>query len=201
MVFIYVYESQEKCAETDQKNEKSGNGKMKNSEGNFTFRQAFADDAEAMHRVMTAAAGSLHDKTLYVCDDLDYVKHYIQTDGFGIVACDEEQVIVGILLCRFPGRADNNLGRDIQLEESELDQVVHVESAAVLPECSGNHLMERMMICAQGLIDKGKYKYLLATVSPDNPASFMTLEKCGFRAVMTKEKYGGLLRRIYQKEL
>ena len=167
----------------------------------FTVRKALADDAEAMHRVMTAAAGALCDKTLYVCDDLDYVKHYIQTDGFGVVACDEDGEIVGILLCTLPGRADNNLGRDIHLEEVELDRVVHVESAAVLPECSGNHLMERLMVYAQKLIDDEKYRYLLATVSPDNPASFKTLEKCGFKAVMTKEKYGGLLRRIYWKQL
>lgn len=182
-------------------NEKTENGKMKNSENKFTVRQAFANDAEAMHRVMTVAAESLQDKTLYVCDDLDYVEHYVQTDGFGVVACDEEQAVVGILLCRFPGRADNNLGRDIHLAETELDQVVHIESAAVLPECSGNHLMERLMVCAQGFIDNEKYKYLLATVSPKNPASFRTLEKCGFTEVMTKEKYGGLLRRIYKKEL
>ena len=174
---------------------------MTDSGKEFTVRKAISDDAGAMHRVMTAAAGALQDKTLYVCDDLEYVRHYIQTDGFGVVACNEDREIVGILLCRFPGREESNLGRDIHLEETELDRVVHVESAAVLPECSGNHLMERLMVYAQGLIDSSGYKYLLATVSPDNPASFKTLEKCGFKAVMTKEKYGGLLRRIYVKEL
>lgn len=174
---------------------------MKDSEKKYTIRKASVDEAEAMHRVMCRAAEALRDKTLYVCDDLDYVKHYIQADGFGVVACNEEQAIVGIFLCRFPGREENNLGRDIHLAETELDQVVHMESAAVLPEYSGNHLMERMTGYAQELIDRGKYRYLLATVSPDNPASFKTLEKCDFQAVMTKEKYGGLMRRIYKKEL
>ena len=174
---------------------------MMDSGKEFTVRKASVKDAEAMYRVMAAAAGALQDKTLYVCDDLDYVRHYIQTDGFGVVACDEDGETVGILLCTFPGRADNNLGRDIHLEDSELDQVVHVESAAVLPECSGNHLMERLVVYAQSLVDGKEYKYLMATVSPDNPASFKTLEKCGFKAVMTKEKYGGLLRRIYRQDL
>ena len=80
-----------------------------------------------------------------------------------------------------------------------LDKVVHMESVAVLPEYRGYHLQEKMLRYAEECIDKKQYSYLLATVSPDNPASYHSFEKCGYALVMTKEKYGGLLRRIYEK--
>ena len=40
----------------------------------------------------------------------------------------------------------------------------------------------------------------MATVSPDNPASYQSFEKNGYKYMVTKEKYHGLVRKIYLKE-
>lgn len=58
-----------------------------------------------------------------------------------------------------------------------------------------------MLQAAERLIDKEKYRFLLATVSSENPASFKILEKNGFKHIVTKEKYGVLFRRFYRKIL
>jgi len=172
------------------------------------IRKAELEDAEAIYGVMKKAEAALEDKSLYVCDDLDYVKEHIAAsenngdrNGFGVVACDEKENIVGMFLIRYPGNAEDNLGKDIELSDAELLQVAHMESAAVLPEYRGNHLQEKMLKYAENLLDKKKYRYLMATVSPDNPASYLTFEKSDYQLVGTKEKYGGLLRRIYLKRI
>lgn len=96
---------------------------------------------------------------------------------------------------------EDNLGRDIDLDEDKLKQGVHMDSAVVLPEYRGMALQSKMLKYAEEYIDKNKCKYFIATVSPENPASYKSLEKNGYQLMVTKEKYGGLMRRIYLKEV
>jgi len=165
------------------------------------LRQARDEDAEAIYRIMKQVHRELADKSLFVCDDLAFVKAHISESGFGVVACDDSGQIVGSFLFRYPGEAADNLGRDIGLPEQELCRVVHMESAVVLPQYRGRHLQSQMLQYGEQLIDKSRYIYFMTTVSPDNPASYLTFERAGYRIAATKEKYGGYLRRIYCKRL
>lgn len=165
------------------------------------IRPAKLQDAEAIHTIMVEVSNALPDPSIYVCDDLDYVKAQLSGNGFGVVACDAAERIVGSFIFRFPGMSQDNLGRDIQFAEEELSYVVHTESCVVLPSHRGQNLQLKMLQYAEQLVDYNKYKYMLATVSPENPASYKTLEKAGYAHITTKEKYGGLVRRIYQKNL
>ena len=107
---------------------------------------------------------------------------------------------MGSLILRIPD-AEDNLGKDIGFSEEECQRVIHVESAVVAPLYRGNALQRRMLQIAETMIDRVKYSYLMATVSPDNPASYKTLESLGYELIVTKEKYDGLMRRIYRKAL
>ena len=162
---------------------------------------ARTDDAELIHGVMKEAYDRLSDKSLYVCDSLEHVMRHINTDGFALKVSNGKDAIVGCLIVRYPGMAPDNLGRDVGLPESDLQCVVHMETAVVLPEYRGHKLQERMLCWAESSIDRDRFRYLLATVSPDNPASFKSLERCGYRVILTKEKYGGLPRRVYLKTI
>ncbi|MGN0330627.1 MAG: GNAT family N-acetyltransferase [Kineothrix sp.] len=166
----------------------------------FLIRRAGPEDAASIHRIMVEAAEALEDKDLYVCDDLAYVEQHIQDSGFAVAACDADGKIVAGLILRYPGSAEDNLGYDIGLPLAELGKVVHMESAVVLPAYRGNHLQEKMLRYAEELIDKSVYSYFMATVSPDNPASRICLERNGYRHVATREKYGGLIRHICLKK-
>lgn len=158
-------------------------------------------DAQEIYDVMQEVYDRLENKTLYVCDDLDYVKNHVSDEGMTVIARNKDGKIIGSFMFRYPGVSDDNLGRDIALDETELGKVVHMESAVVSPEYRGNELQLKMLQYAEKIIDTNKYKYFMSTVSPDNPASYRSLEKSGYELVKTKEKYGGLLRRIYLKKV
>ncbi len=170
---------------------------MKNDD--FLIRQATMDDVEAIYDMMLKVEADLPDKTLFVRDDLEEVEKLVGQSGFGVVACDHAGELAGSFLFKYPGLVEDNLGRDVGLTKAQLEQVVHMESVVVLPEYRGNHLQGRMLRFGEALISKSKYHIFLATVSPNNPASYLTFENNGYELVMTKEKYGGFMRRIYQK--
>lgn len=171
------------------------------SKEDIVLKIATTDQANEIHSVMQEVYEQLDNKTLYVCDDLEYVKSHIKDAGFAVIACNKYSKIVGSFIFRYPGLSEDNLGRDIGINENRLNQVVHMESAVVLPKYRGRGLQLAMLKYAEELIDKSKYKYLMATVSPNNPWSYNSFEKNGYELKVTKEKYGGLMRRIYLKEV
>jgi ribosomal protein S18 acetylase RimI-like enzyme len=169
-------------------------------EDDVLLKPATNENVQEIHNLMREVYERLEDKSLYVCDDLEYVDSHISKEGFVVIACNRENRIVGSFIFRYPDMHEDNLGRDIGLSGDKLKQVVHMESSAVLPEYRGRSLQSEMLKYGEDLIDKKKYRYFMATVSPDNPASCKTFENNGYRCVMTKEKYGGLVRRVYLKE-
>lgn len=173
--------------------------KMKKND--ILFGLATKEDAKEIHELMEEVYEKLEDKSLYVCDGLEYVNTHISGEGFAVKACNYDGKIVGSFIFRYPGMQDDNLGRDIGLEEGELPKVVHMESAVVLPEYRGRGIQYKMLKYAEELIDKNQYKYFMATVSPNNPASYKSFEKNGYEIKLTKEKYDGLTRRIYLKKV
>lgn len=174
-------------------------GKMKKDE--IMLRTAQIEDAEAIHSIMQKVYDLLDDKTIYVCDDLEYVTEHIEERGLGVVAINSDKNIIASFILRYPNDSEDNLGRDIGLSEDELNSVVHMETAVVLPEYRGKGIQKLMLDYAEKLINKNDYNIFMATVSPDNPASYKTFEKAGYKHVLTKEKYGGLKRRIYLKRV
>lgn len=163
------------------------------------LRRAYPSEAEIIADLMTEVHERLTDKSLFVCDNLDFIREHIQNSGMAVAAFSEDRMI-GCMLVRFPGGEEDNLGLDVGLTD-ELDRVAHMESSAVLPEYRGRGLQYRMIMFAESLIDKDRYDVFMSTVSPYNAASCRSFEKAGYSAVLTKEKYGGYLRRIYMKRL
>lgn len=171
------------------------------NKNDIVLKVATKDQADEIYSVMDEVYNRLEDKSLYVCDDLEYVKSHIENEGFAVVACNNTSRIVGSFIFRYPMHSEDNLGRDIGLEEEQLKKVVHMESSVVLPEYRGRGLQLSMLQYGEELIDQSKYKYLMATVSPDNKWSYNSFEKNGYKLTITKEKYNGLMRRIYLKEI
>lgn len=162
---------------------------------------AEAEDAEKLYALMQQVYQELEDQSLFVCDDYEYVKTHIEEKGFAIKACNEEGNIVGCFFCGFPGMDEDNLGYDLGWPTEQLCKVAHMDSAVVSEKYRGRGLQGCMLQKAEERLKELPFVYYLATVSPKNPASFRTLEKNGYRVLMTKEKYGGMLRRIYCKKV
>ncbi len=169
--------------------------------GNWTIRIVREDEAETVCQVIQEVYDQLENKELFATSDLDYIKAHLGAEGFMVAAYDSQGKMVGNFMVRYPMDAEDNLGRDLGIPKEELHKVAHMESAVVLPEYRGNHLQAWMLQYAEHMIDQEKYIYFMATVSPDNPASYRSLEANGYQMMMTKEKYGGMLRRIYCKKV
>ena len=165
------------------------------------LKKASKEDVSEIYALMQKVYDGLEDKTLFICDSMDYVEEQIRKDGFAVIACNKAGKLIGAFIFRYPQLEEDNLGRDIFLEERELKKVVHMEAAVVLPEYRGRGLQSGLLKYGEKLIDKNRYKYFMATVSPKNPASYKTLEKQGYHCMTTKEKYHGKIRRIYLKEV
>ena len=165
------------------------------------FTTATEDRVPEICALMREVYDNLDDKSVFVCDDEEFVGRHISSEGFTVIACTESREIVGCFIVRFPGESSDNLGLDIDLPKERLGQVVHMESCVVSPVYRGMGMQSKMLRYAESLIDKSRYVYFMATVSPNNPASFHTFEKNGYRVAALKEKYLGVSRRIYLKEV
>lgn len=187
----------------------------------YNLRPATLEDAFEIWSVMDTCYQTMEHKDHFLCDDLDYVKDILSGHGFGIAACDKNGKIVGNLLVKYPGLTEENLGRDvfksthdtlansakytipcnIPLSSENLNRVLHMDSASVLPHHRGHGLEGKMLAYAETLINTSKFQYAFATVSPQNTASLKTLKKNGYELMATKEKYGNLIRCIMLKIL
>ena len=168
----------------------------------YSIRPATLYDAYTIWQIMDTCAQAMEHKEHFICDDLDYVKDILSGQGFAVVACDTDGNIVGNLLVKYPGLDEENLGYDVFPKNADaLTKVLHMDSASVLPEHRGYGLESRMITYAESLIDISKYRYSFATVSPENLASLKSLERNGYQVMVTKEKYGGLIRCVMMKIL
>ncbi len=165
------------------------------------IKKANENNAKEIYNLMRTVYDCLSDKSLFFCDTYDYVKENISKCGFAVVSCNENGKIIASLIIRYPDMEKDNLGFDINLPIDELPKVAQMESAVVHPAYRGNGLLYRLLKFAEDNIDKTKYKYFMATISPHNPASYKSAEKMGYKVITTKIKYGNLLRRIYLKKI
>ena len=76
-----------------------------------------------------------------------------------------------------------------------------MEIAMVRKEYRGQGLQRKMMEESEQILKEQVYHYLLGTAHPDNVASVNTFLKLQYEQVMTKEKYGGMKRSIFCKEI
>ena len=174
---------------------------MIHSQTSYSLRPATLDDAYTIWQIMDTCAQAMEQKEHFICDNLEYVKDILSGQGFAVVACDTNDTIVGNLLVKYPGLNEENLGYDVSLSTEKLHKVLHMDSSTVLPRHRGRGLEAKMIVYAESLVDTSLYQYSFATVAPENIASLKSLKKNGYEVMVTKEKYGGLMRCVMMKTL
>ncbi len=156
-------------------------------------------DATAVYEAMQTVRAQLEQKELYIADELPYIRACITCRGFGVKAVCEGK-LAGFLLVSFPSETDEeHLGHDICLNPEEFSHVAYIDSAAVLPEYRGRGLQRKMIEFAERSVRLEGYRYLLATVSPDNRYSLRNLNVLGYETVCRSVKYGGFERCVMCK--
>ena len=155
------------------------------------------EDVPAIMEIMEKAHEAMADPGAYILDDADYVSHYVQRDGFVLLAL-EDDIPVGFFMAAAPGLRENNLGRYLSFSEDELQKTLMMDSAAVLPQAQGKGIMGKMFAKAVEL-GQQQYPYLVGTVAPGNFPSIRNFEKNGFTVRKTITKPGGQVRLLMGK--
>ena len=167
----------------------------------FLIRRAATSDVEGIMTVMDTAK-RLADAGWFVSDERGYVEEHIEEGGFVVTTQTKQGETAGFFMVDFPGETRRNLGRYLGLEGRELNEVVHMDSAAVLPQYRGSRLQEQMMKEAEEILDQtGRHRYRMATVHPENIYSLNNMKKRGYTILTTVQKYGGLPRHIMWKKV
>ena len=184
---------------------------MKRTEELFTIRRADRNDLDSVMHLMEETKAGMEHPEWYVADERPWVERHMEQEGLILVAeARETNELAGFFIVDFPARrfaeavqaeaAGENLGKEIQLNEQELNLVAHMDSAAVSPKYRGHHLQSMLLEAVEQEMKDRPEQYFLCTVHPDNHASLHTMQRHGYVIVATKEKYGGLRRHVLYKK-
>ena len=172
---------------------------------NFKFRLAVPDDFSTLMQLMNLTKSIVHPSEWFVCETEESLSSMISEHGFIIIAQPENpsdsNEVAGMFAIKYPGMTPDNLGRYQSFSEEQLQLCAHMESTIVHPQYRGYHLQAQMAQEAEELLEKLPYKYLFATIHPDNQYSMNNMKRCGYRPVAQAKLYGGLDRVILLKEI
>lgn len=168
----------------------------------FEFSLAQMKDIPNILTLMTTVKKAMPQKEWFVDDNEEYLYHLLHGHGFILLAREEQTThLAAFFMVKYPGISEDNLGHHLNFSEEELQQCVHMDSCVVHPDFRGYHLQSRMASLAEQQIPQQSYRYLLATIHPDNYYSLNNMLRCGYHMVKEAYLYGGLPRVIIMKEL
>jgi hypothetical protein len=180
-------------------------GTLKHESGNeetYTVRELTLKDLDGILEVQNKTISSLTDKNALLPLTVDEYRHILQGNGKMAGAFVDDRLIAFRALL-VPRIDDDHLGRDIGLEEEELEKVIYQEISNVLPEYRGNKLQQTLAILLMQELNKQEHQhqYVCCTVAPFNIPSLKDKFAQGLEIAALKEKYGGMLRYVFVKDL
>lgn len=178
----------------------------------FTFRKAEEKDVPIIWELIKEAKAGVPESDWFETEDIEYAEKHICEEGFTLLAeCKSQDVhagqkidIAGLLMVRFPGNQEDNLGGYLNLTQEEMQTVAHLEIAVVSPKYQGNRLQYRLCCEAERILDeewtKEEISHLMATVHPDNGYSLKNIEKLGMKVIAEDTMYDGKRRFVMWKK-
>jgi hypothetical protein len=180
-------------------------GTIENSAGveqPFTVRKLGIADLEGILAVQKQVVSELDEKgVLQPLADEEY-KYILEGNGLMIGAFVGD-VLIAFRALLVPAMDEEHLGRDIGLEGEELEKVIYQEISNVLHEYRGNKLQMTLAILIMQELNKleAQYRYVCSTVAPFNIPSLKDKFIQGMEVAALKEKYNGMLRYVFVKDL
>lgn len=177
-------------------------GKLKNDKQEYKVVPLAMKNMKQIISLQEIVLESLADKDVLQPLTLEEFQYIFEGNGLMIGAFIDEQLIAFRALL-VPPIDVHHLGRDIGLEEEELETVIYQEISCVNPEYQGNRLQQTLgILIMQELVTSNKpFKYICCTVAPFNIPSLKDKFAQGMEIAALKEKYGDRLRYVFVKEL
>lgn len=162
-------------------------------EDTYAMRLLKANEIEQAMELQSYVYDNLPNKEILFCDEYDDVVRDVLNRGKIVGVFNNSGKLVAYRYISIPGETDKNLGRDLNINESELIKVAHLETTVVHPEYRGNGLQSLTLEKSLPLIGSMGFKHLLCTVSPQNIYSLYNIMKNGLAIKSLKRKYGTTL--------
>lgn len=149
----------------------------------------------------------LQEEAFAVLDDPDLLRRNT-AETFGVCFNEKSLVlavyrgkeIAGFGILYAAGKDGENLAYSLESCD-DVENYVNVKLTIVRPAFRGQGLQRLLIDKLVGYAQKEGFKGAFATVSPKNNYSSSNLTKCGFEAVRTLVKYGGMKRILFYKKL
>lgn len=167
----------------------------------FVFKFATPEDADAIADLSKQVQTLLPCPDFFVRSTRDRIHWKLENNSFALLAYDRD-VLAGFYLFEMPGfDPKENLGYDINLDTSELGQVLCMGSVAVSPAYRGHGLQRRMAKLGEAEGLRRGYTIYMATADPRNTPSVRNFLLGGYDIVCVKEGYyePGVPRAVFMK--
>ena len=156
----------------------------------LTFRKGTLSDAERFIEFLEEIRDGMSNKEWLYLDPPELVREMIADGTMELWLAVDGDRLAAVFDILYPGLDSCNYGYDLNLTESELLQVVHMDTSAVHPDYRGQGLQGRMVHTAEReLVGSGK-RILLCTVHPENQFSLNNMLEQGFEIQKRVRKYG-----------
>lgn len=157
---------------------------------NFTFRKGTIDDVDVFVYFLDQVKAEMPQTDWLYLDPPEVVHSLMENGTMEIwLAMDQEQV-AAVFSVLYPGLEAYNYGYDLELSESDLLRVVHMDTSAVHKDYRGYGLQRKMVQTAEQELALQDEKILLCTVHPDNQFSLNNMMQQGYEIQKRVKKYG-----------
>lgn len=168
----------------------------------FIVRRLSIDDLKEILFVQEQVFNKLENKNVLQPLTIEEYQNILGSNGLMIGGFAKGDLIAFRALV-VPPIDEEHLGIDIGLSKDELDKVIYQEISNVLFDYRGNGLQKLLanLIMNELAQEEHAFRYICCTVAPFNIPSLKDKFAQGMMIAALKDKYGGLLRYIFVKDL
>ena len=167
---------------------------------NLTFRKGTIEDAGTFIQFLDAVKADMEQSDWLYLDPPELVSSMMDNGIMELWLAMDQDRVAAVFSVLHPGLEPYNYGYDLELPESDLLRVVHMDTSAVHKDYRGLGLQRGMVQTAEKELAAEGGKILLCTVHPDNLYSLKNMRQQGYEIQKRIEKYGSV-RFVLRKDI
>lgn len=173
---------------------------MKLSKEDFEFKKCTLNDLDEICLIQEEAFKVMDDDSLLRRNSREALAACLFEPHYTLGAFYKEK-LAGFAVLFDPKLTSENIALGAGFSEDIAKETVNFKLVIVRPSYRGNGLQTAFIEKLDKKAREKGFKKIFATVSPDNEFSKNNFIKNGYVFHSQKEKYGGLLRNIYYKDI
>ena len=142
-----------------------------------------------MNSILEEVKADMEEKDWLYLDPPEVVSSMMENGNLELWLAVEENRVAAAFSVVYPGLESYNYGYDLELPESDLLRVVHMDTSAVHRDYRGLGLQRKMVQTAEQELSQRGSKILLCTVHPKNVFSLKNMLQQGYEIQMQVNKY------------